>query len=133
MGVAKWSKFKKTRPNEEEIKHLTSYIEYFWNAIVNNFKELEEYLEKDSTSVNMAKPYRHEKGGHVLFRPAGLRTYASTIATCVKYDWRLDPDFDSCSYTRLPGTLFLQGIADNSEYTGVYLCGSGQHYAGVIS
>jgi DNA sulfur modification protein DndB len=47
--------------------------------------------------------YRHRKGGHVLFRPVGLRLFAEIVAVLVRSGLRLEQALAECA--KLPTEL----------------------------
>jgi len=65
-----WRKFKRFRPSDEEIEVHYNEVLKLWSAFTKHFPPLKEMEE--STDKNIAKKYRNEEGGHLLFRPIGL-------------------------------------------------------------
>lgn len=72
-----WSKFKRERPSDNELNDIYGRITDLWNHLSNSFGVLTEYGK--SKAAKPAEPYRHDKGGHLLFRPVGLMMIINTI------------------------------------------------------
>jgi DNA sulfur modification protein DndB len=49
-----------------------------WSTLIDSFHPLKE-VAGSPESENIAASYRHEGGGHILFRPAGLMIVVTTI------------------------------------------------------
>jgi DNA sulfur modification protein DndB len=73
------NEFLRFRPNEEVINEFIVYCEEFWNNMINNFEDLEVYIQK-SEDNEPAQNYRDkETGGNLLFRPVGLLPFVKSV------------------------------------------------------
>ena len=68
---ATWNKFKRFRPSEEKLEELRQKGSLFWDVYCEVFPELTEFV-KSEPNENAASKFRHQDGGHLLFRPLGL-------------------------------------------------------------
>ena len=66
-----WNKFKRQRPNDEELKYLHIKAVHLLDTYCECFPELLEFSQS-SPSEKAAATHRHVNGGHLLFRPIGL-------------------------------------------------------------
>ena len=73
------------RPNDADVKRYISLAEEFFRELALAFPAMGEYFGA-STDVARAtvKRYRHGSGGHVLFRPIGLRLVAEVVVEIVR-------------------------------------------------
>jgi len=81
-----WNNFQKKRPTQEVIDNAKLFIKNVWNEIIKNFPAVCEYLKSEEIKKNKAVSYRHNNGGHILFRPVGVLTYINAISTLYKFD-----------------------------------------------
>jgi DNA sulfur modification protein DndB len=111
------------RPDDETIDEYVKLAERFWDGLAQQFTELDEYF---SASVAKARQvvakYRFRKGGHILFRPAGMRLFAEVTGEVVK------------SGLDLPKALKLVGLLPTAlskpPYRGVLWLPTGNMRAG---
>ena len=68
---ASWNRFKRFRPSEGKLEELRQKGSLFWDVYCETFPELTE-LVKSRPNENAASKFRHQDGGHLLFRPLGL-------------------------------------------------------------
>lgn len=73
-----WKKFKRLRPPEDEISRFYGETTDLWDVLTPNFQPLIELRDSDPTE-KVAGKYRHNQGGHLLFRPIGLLICIRTI------------------------------------------------------
>lgn len=69
-------------PDKELLKHK-EYADKYFLLLKENFKEIKEYFNSN-TPKNIVAKYRHDKGGSILFRPAGLLLFADLIFEYLK-------------------------------------------------
>ena len=69
---------KRIRPSEEQIVEFYQKVETFWNELVIGYKPLQE-LQDSQPSDKIAALYRNRNGGHLLFRPIGLKMVVRVI------------------------------------------------------
>lgn len=77
-GARGWKKFKRFRPPEDQISVCYEKSIGLWETMVANFPALRELRDSDPAEKVAAK-YRHNRGGHLLFRPIGLLMCVKTI------------------------------------------------------
>lgn len=70
--------YKRARPEESEIKDFYKFVKYFWDGMVNNFKELKEYIF-DKTNEPALKFRPQGEGGNLFFRPVGILPFVSAV------------------------------------------------------
>lgn len=76
--VRGWTTFKKSRPSDDVIQDHFDRSVQLWDALVEVFGPLREYKNSPITD-DMAKPFRNDRGGHLLFRPVGFLLVVRTI------------------------------------------------------
>ena len=74
-SARQWNKFKQTRPPEAELQEMSQRSKYLWDCMNNSINALSEY----SASDRPAEAYRHNDGGHLLFRPIGFMTIVKAM------------------------------------------------------
>ena len=67
-GKSKLKEFIRHRPSDESIATFSGICHSFWNALIETFPEMQEYVNGDPDS----RLYRNRDGGHILFRPIAL-------------------------------------------------------------
>ena len=82
------NKIKKIRPSDEVLKEYYKSAAHFWDLMIKNFDPLQELLE-EPIAKEMASKYRHEHGGHLLFRPVGISSISSAIRSLMDKDFQL--------------------------------------------
>lgn len=73
-----WINFKKQRPDDEKIEEYYGKSLRFWETMIAYIPVLQEFQDSDP-SEKMAGKYRHNRGGHLLFRPVGLKIVVKAI------------------------------------------------------
>lgn len=72
----------KYRPSDEILTEFNQYLVGFWNCMISNFVEFENYI--DNNSVNPADELRStENGGNLFFRPIGLLPFVEAVARII--------------------------------------------------
>lgn len=84
--TTRWKNFQKKRPDQEVIDKAKYFIKYVWDEIIKNFLDVYNYLKLEESEKNKAVKYRHDKGGHILFRPIGVLTYINVISTLLRFN-----------------------------------------------
>ena len=74
-----WSKFKRTRPDDEDLERYFIGASAYVNLLQARVAEVGDFAASPD-SPTAAAPYRGTHGGHLLFRPAGL------VAFVLAYD-----------------------------------------------
>jgi DNA sulfur modification protein DndB len=73
------------RPSDDELKRYRRFAQKFFRTMGRHFAPLRRYCRADFPEAKiLAVKYRTTKGGHVLFRPVGLRIFteiAGELAT----------------------------------------------------
>jgi len=73
-----WKNFKTRRPKESVIEEYYRMSIDFWDTMVSYFQELKDMKDNPPSELIAAK-YRNNKGGHLLYRPIGLKLIAEVI------------------------------------------------------
>lgn len=95
----KWAQFKKIRPDYTIITNARNYMYSFWDLFIENFPALSEYFQYDQSIEDKAAKFRHNEGGHVLFRPVGLLAYVRAIKKALEMNWKLEDILSRLSKT----------------------------------
>ena len=77
-SITEWVKFKRTRPSDSILEEFYGKAINFWKKLEINFKPMQLILESKPED-EIAANYRHNGGGHLLFRPIGLLLYGKVI------------------------------------------------------
>ncbi len=80
-----WSNFKKSRPDDEEIKKFYKKAKDLWDTMTKHFEPLREMSESE-IGGDIASKYRRKDGGHLLFRPVGLLMVVQVIRHLIDSD-----------------------------------------------
>lgn len=72
-----WGIFKRNRPPEDALENWYLRTMQLWDQLSSNLGVLATYGA--STDTAPAAPFRHENGGHLLFRPIGFTMIINTI------------------------------------------------------
>lgn len=67
-GRSKLREFIRRRPSAEFIEQFTSLCHTFWNAVINSYADIRDYLSE----MPNTQQYRNHTGGNLLFRPVSL-------------------------------------------------------------
>lgn len=79
ISDAKAKESLKTRPSDETLDSLKTYIIRFWDIFISTFNELEEYINNITNSA--ASEFRsRDTGGNILFRPVSLYPLVQVIS-----------------------------------------------------
>ena len=66
-----WEQYKRMRPPDPEIAPFYDRATQFWDSLTAHFSELRE-LARSKPQEKVARKYRNQNGGHLLYRPIGL-------------------------------------------------------------
>ncbi|SEF67255.1 DNA sulfur modification protein DndB [Sphingobacterium lactis] len=70
----------KYRPTDEELAQFKTFTFDFWNSLVNNYENINEFVKKEIEEDNSAAEYRNQRtGGNLLFRPIGLLPFVKAV------------------------------------------------------
>lgn len=83
IGDRKLSDLTSIRPSDEAISEFKNEANEFFRQARDHFPALEEYFKSNDGSAKIMK-YRTAKGGHLLFRPVGLRMLADLVSYFVR-------------------------------------------------
>lgn len=78
MAPKEAAAFKMNRPCEEAVEDFNSFAEQYFTDLANAFKEFKNYFSSKSKESYLKK-MRTEDGGHILFRPVGLRIFTEVL------------------------------------------------------
>jgi DNA sulfur modification protein DndB len=79
------------RPQDSELRKYVDLALRFFGGLAKYFPELRRYFDSSSSATpKVVKRQRNASGGHILFRPVGLRIFAEITATLVKAACSLD-------------------------------------------
>ncbi len=65
-------------PHPEKVQELFDLSAAFWDSLRRHFPAVREVCQSNPNQA-LARRYRHEAGGHILFRPAGLTAFARAV------------------------------------------------------
>ena len=82
--------YQRYREADAIIDEFEKYIIQFWNALIANVPDLENYMKKEPN----ASTFRTETGGNLLFRPAGLKAF---VEAAVEIHMATQDPFDKIS------------------------------------
>lgn len=71
MTESSWREKKKRRPKEAEIDQFYTAAVEIWDALTQALMPLQE-LASSSPKDRLARKYRNDNGGHLVFRPIGV-------------------------------------------------------------
>jgi DNA sulfur modification protein DndB len=79
------------RPIDVELKRYREVAEHYFNCLAHSFSEIRAYFDAtDARAHLIVKKFRTSEGGHILFRPIGLRLFAEITATLIKKGYSLE-------------------------------------------
>jgi len=96
---SKWTRFKRFRPPDDEIKVFYDSSCKLFDLMTEKFDELQRF-SKDPNKKSRAKPFRHEGGGNLLFRPIGLEVVIKVITLMARV-FNLEEAIKRTSYAPL--------------------------------
>lgn len=86
MGGVKKSQLRFIRPPDSELTRYVRLGKEFFENLAEQFPDLRRYFEASSQRApGIVARNRHNKGGHILFRPAGLRLFAEVAGELVRH------------------------------------------------
>jgi len=66
------------RPRDSRLKEYFRYTSQYFGLLAKSFRPLREYFE-ESDHARVVKNYRGRFGGHIMFRPVGLKIISEVI------------------------------------------------------
>jgi DNA sulfur modification protein DndB len=81
---AKWRKFKRFYPGDEEIDRLYKSAIDLWENYCKHFPPLKE-VRDSGPNEEIARKYRTADGGNILFRPIGLLMFVKVVRQLIDY------------------------------------------------
>lgn len=98
----------RVRPADDELDEYKALAREYFELLRDSFPALKEFF-KSRSSVPVVKKHRGNHGGHVLFRPAGLKIFSEIIARLSR-DMELDDAVTEAA--RLPTNLAEEPYAE---------------------
>lgn len=109
-GGKKEHELKFIRPSDEQLQEYKDFADSFFHKLAIAFPALAGYFNADDDKTVLAK-HRHSDGGHILFRPVGLRIVTEVLGGLVNHKVALDDAF------KLVGKLPIE--LSREPYSGV--------------
>jgi DNA sulfur modification protein DndB len=81
--------FKALRPQDEQIARFYRTAKKFWDLLVVNVTAVRR-VARTRPEAGAAGEFRHRDGGHLVFRPVGLLTFARVVRALVDTGVSLD-------------------------------------------
>ncbi|WP_051349260.1 DNA sulfur modification protein DndB [Chryseobacterium gregarium] len=76
----KFQDYLKYRPSDEELESFRTFSFDFWNALVDNYSIVSDFVRKEISDDQSAIQYRNsDNGGNLLFRPIGLLPFVKAV------------------------------------------------------
>jgi DNA sulfur modification protein DndB len=73
------------RPDDAKLQEYVELAEEFFSGLAAAFPPLEKYFDReDAAAARLVARQRTSSGGHILFRPVGLRIFAEVAAALMK-------------------------------------------------
>lgn len=91
ISSEKLKDYKRTRPEDAELKAFCDFTKSFWDEMIANFEELKEYITNKSNEA--ALKFRPQgEGGNLFFRPVGILPFVSAVCQIMtvqkEFDYR---------------------------------------------
>lgn len=91
LSNEKLKDYKRSRPDDSEIKAFYDFAQSFWNEMIKNFVELKDFITDKTTEP--ALKYRPQgEGGNLFFRPVGLLPFITAVCQIMitekKFDYK---------------------------------------------
>lgn len=113
LSNEKLKDYKRARPDDSEIQSFYDFVKSFWDEMIINFVELQEYISDKSNEA--ALRFRPQgEGGNLFFRPVGILPFVSAVcqimislkdfdykAILANYAIFLDRNIESNYWTRI--------------------------------
>jgi DNA sulfur modification protein DndB len=77
-----WGQLTKIRPSDDEIKKFQDRAITFWDSVVKYFEPIRRFQDSNA-ELNPVAEYRHNGGGHLLFRPIGLLIFVKAVRALI--------------------------------------------------
>lgn len=90
-GTIKQSVFTDKRPSEQWVDMYCQIAATYFDALAETFHEVMDCFKSNPHS-KIIRRYRHSNGGHILFRPVGLRLYADLVSEYIKLEYPMKID-----------------------------------------
>ena len=133
------AELKRVRPSDEHLKKYFEYAEKFFQLLMGNFSELNEFFSAANTT-EVVKKYRGRHGGNALFRPIGLEIFVQIIARlskdrslsqAVKLASKLPRELSKPPYESLMWEVSTSTISNSHKVTLrevlLYMCGCSKY------
>lgn len=88
-GAKSWRRFQTIRPPDDVIDSFYNKSTEFWQLLTEYFPSLQD-IGNNKSSEEVAGRYRHDQGGHLLFRPVGLLMVVRVLRRLVDSGTRLN-------------------------------------------
>jgi len=88
-GAKSWRRFQTIRPPDDVIDSFYNKSTEFWQLLTEYFPSLQD-IGNNKPSEEVAGRYRHDQGGHLLFRPVGLLMVVRVLRHLVDSETRLN-------------------------------------------
>jgi len=95
-GSREKNKIKKGPPKAEKIGEIYTLQHKFWEALRKYVPEIKKVTNSDP-DAEIAHNYRHDDGGHMLFRPVGQKAFASAVRVMMDREIKLEKAVDRLS------------------------------------
>jgi DNA sulfur modification protein DndB len=129
------------RPDDVELQKYVTLSEEFFELLAEHFPPLRKYFEAGPEDApGVVRRWRTQSGGHILFRPVGLRLFAElssrlvqegqTLRTAVRLLSILPTELSVAPYTRviwLPGGRMNPGARVLCRRLLLYMLGNEEH------
>jgi len=103
-GTKRKSVLRFVRPDDAKLQEYVQLAEQFFEGLGDAFPPLKKYFNSDpDVAAKIVSKQRTSSGGHVLFRPVGLRIFAEITASLMRTGQGLEEAFRLLS--RLPVEL----------------------------
>lgn len=129
------------RPDDSDLEKYVAVAEKFFQLLAGHFPPLQKYFEAATEDApRVVRQWRTAKGGHVLFRPVGLRIFGElagalveegeTIQTAMRLLSKLPTDLSAAPYARviwLPNGRMNPGARVLCRRLLLYMLGREKH------
>jgi DNA sulfur modification protein DndB len=93
LGRSRWRDFKRVRPSEDDIRFFYDKVTGLWEVVAGRFRPVRE-LWDSRPEDEIASRHRNQQGGHLLFRPIGLRIFTEAMIAFMSGGLSLEPVVD---------------------------------------
>lgn len=95
---SKWGinkSFKQSQRPIDEMEKMYAFVARFWQSLAESIEPVRELLKNPELSIS--ESLRSREGGHLLFRPIGLTTYAEAFKLALISGWAEKMTFEKLS------------------------------------